>query len=139
MKKLLLLMMALTMFGCATVPRGNVSVGGNKEEDTPYTGGSIKLKRLYDRPMNMVLPAVRKALNASGIITAEDTATNIIHARVDKRYVTVTVEPDKEIENFSSVTYQVNTSGILNHDWRLASKLAEDTFRNLIVQENLQP
>jgi len=139
MKKLFLMMMALAMFGCATVPRDNVSIRANKKKDATYTGASIKLPRLYDRPINVVLPTVRKVLAAFGTITTKDTATNIINARVDKRHVTVTVEPDKEIESFTRVTYQVSSSGILNHDWRLASKLAEATFRNLIVQENPQP
>ena len=68
-----------------------------------------------------------------------DNTTNIISARVDKRYVTVKVESGKESDNISRVTYQVSISGVLNHDWRLASELVEATLRNLVVQENPQP
>jgi hypothetical protein len=103
-----------------------------------------KLVRRYDRPVNVVLPAVRKALTDAGVVTAEDATINVISARINTRYVWVKVETDEESDNISRVTYQVRTkpSWLVagrNPDVQLAAELAEDTFRNLIAQENPQP
>ena len=103
-----------------------------------------KLVRRYDRPVNVVLPAVRKTLTEAGVVTAEDATINVISARVDTRHVWVKVETDEESDNISRVTYQVRTKSSWvvagrNPDVRLAAVLAEDTFRNLVAQENPQP
>ncbi len=106
--------------------------------------GGDKLVRRYDRPVNVVLPAVRKALTDAGVVTSEDTTINVISARVDTRYVWIKVDTDEESDNISRVTYQVRTKSSWlvagrNPDVRLAAELAEDTFRNLVAQENPEP
>ncbi len=106
--------------------------------------GGDKLVRRYDRPINVVLPAVRKALTDAGVVTSEDTTINVISARVDTRYVWIKVDTDEESDNISRVTYQVRTKSSWlvagrNPDVRLAAELAEDTFRNLVAQENPEP
>ncbi len=106
--------------------------------------GGDKLVRRYDRPVNVVLPAVRKALTDAGVVTSEDTTINVISARVDTRYVWVKVDADEESDNISRVTYQVRTKSSWlvagrNPDVRLAAELAEDTFRILVAQENPEP
>ena len=106
--------------------------------------GGDKLVRRYDRPINVVLPAVRKALTDAGVVTSEDATINVISARVDTRYVWVKVDTDEESDNISRVTYQVRTKSSWlvagrNPDVRLAAELAEDTFRNLVAQENPEP
>jgi hypothetical protein len=106
--------------------------------------GGDKLVRRYDRPINVVLPAVRKALTDAGVVTSEDATINVISARVDTRYVWVKVDADEESDNISRVTYQVRTKSSWlvagrNPDVRLAAELAEDTFRNLVAQENPEP
>ena len=103
-----------------------------------------KLVRRYDRPVDVVLPAVRKALTEAGVVTAEDATINVISARVNTRYVWVKIEADEESDNISRVTYQVRTKSSWlvagrNPDVQLAAELAEDTFRNLVAQENPQP
>jgi len=103
-----------------------------------------KLVRRYDRPVNVVLPAVRKALTDAGVVTAEDATINVISARVDTRFVWVKVDTDEESDSISRVTYQVRTKSSWlvagrNPDVQLAAELAEDTFRNLVAQENPQP
>ena len=89
---------------------------------------------------------ILKIRNANGdrVVTAEDATINVISARVDTRYVWVKVEVDQESDNISLVTYQVRTKSSWlvagrNPDVRLAAVLAEDTFRNLVAQENPQP
>ncbi len=106
--------------------------------------GGDKLVRRYDRPINVVLPAVRKALTDAGVVTSEDATINVISARVDTRYVWVKVDADEESDNISRVTYQVRTKSSWlvagrNPDVRLAAELAEDTFRILVAQENPEP
>ena len=106
--------------------------------------GGDKLVRRYDRPVNVVLPAVRKALTDAGVVTSEDTTINVISARVDTRYVWIKVDTDEESDNISRVTYQVRTKSSWlvagrNPDVRLAAELAEDTFRILVAQENPEP
>ena len=106
--------------------------------------GGDKLVRRYDRPINVVLPAVRKALTDAGVVTSEDATINVISARVDTRYVWIKVDTDEESDNISRVTYQVRTKSSWlvagrNPDVRLAAELAEDTFRNLVAQENPEP
>ena len=106
--------------------------------------GGDKLIRRYDRPVNVVLPAVRKALTDAGVVTAEDATINVISARVNTRYVWVKIDTDEESDNISRVTYQVRTKSSWlvagrNPDVQLAAELAEDTFRNLVAQENPQP
>ena len=106
--------------------------------------GGDKLVRRYDRPINVVLPAVRKALTDAGVVTSEDATINVISARVDTRYVWVKVDTDEESDNISRVTYQVRTKSSWlvagrNPDVRMAAELAEDTFRNLVAQENPEP
>ena len=106
--------------------------------------GGDKLVRRYDRPINVVLPAVRKALTDAGVVTSEDTTINVISARVDTRYVWIKVDTDEESDNISRVTYQVRTKSSWlvagrNPDVRMAAELAEDTFRNLVAQENPEP
>ena len=106
--------------------------------------GGDKLVRRYDRPVNVVLPAVRKALTDAGVVTSEDTTINVISARVDTRYVWIKVDTDEESDNISRVTYQVRTKSSWlvagrNPDVRLAAELAEDTVRNLVAQENPEP
>ncbi len=106
--------------------------------------GGDKLVRRYDRPVNVVLPAVRKALTDAGVVTAEDATINVISARVNTRYVWVKIDTDEESDNISRVTYQVRTKSSWlvagrNPDVQVAAELAEDTFRNLVAQENPQP
>ena len=106
--------------------------------------GGDKLVRRYARPVNVVLPAVRKALTDAGVVTAEDATINVISARVNTRYVWVKIDTDEESDNISRVTYQVRTKSSWrvagrNPDVQLAAELAEDTFRNLVAQENPQP
>ena len=106
--------------------------------------GGDKLVRRYDRPINVVLPAVRKALTDAGVVTSEDATINVISARVDTRYVWIKVDTDEESDNISRVTYQVRTKSSWlvagrNPDVRMAAELAEDTFRNLVAQENPEP
>ena len=125
---------AVMLTGCYATQSG-------ESRYTPNVFSDDKLVRRYDRPVNIVLPAVRKTLADIGVITAEDAKANVISARVNTRYVWVKVEQDAEAENISRVTYQVRTEsswlvGGRNPDVRLASELAEDTFKNLAEQEN---
>jgi hypothetical protein len=139
LKKIILqmsLLGALCLSGCFATQSG-------QSQYTPNVFSDDKLVRRYDRPVNVVLPALRKTLASAGVITAEDATTNVISARVDTRYVWVKVETDEESDNISRVTYQVRTKsswliGGRNPDVRLAAELAEDTFRNLVAQENPQ-
>ena len=131
------LLAALCLSGCYATQSG-------QSYYTMNVVGGDKLVRRYDRPVNVVLPAVRKALADAGVVTAEDATINVISARVDTRYVWVKVETDEESDNISRVTYQVRTGSSWlvagrNPDVRLAAELAEDTFRNLGAQENPQP
>lgn len=125
---------AVLLSGCYATQSG-------ESRYTPNVFSDDKLVRRYDRPVNIVLPAVRETLGNVGVITSEDAKANIISARVNTRYVWVKVEQDPESENISRVTYQVRTKsswlvGGRNPDVRLAAELAEDTFKNLVEQEN---
>ena len=120
---------------------GCYATQGGSSRYTPNVFSNDKMVRRYDRPVNIVLPAVRKTLGEAGVITTEDATRNVISARIDTRYVWVKVEQDPEAENISRVTYQVRTEsswviGGRNPDVRLAAVLAEDTFKNLVEQEN---
>lgn len=120
---------------------GCYATQGGSSRYTPNLFGDDKMVRRYDRPVSIVLPAVRKTLGEAGVITTEDATRNVISARIDTRYVWVKVEQDTEAENISRVTYQVRTRsswviGGRNPDVRLAAVLAEDTFKNLVEQEN---
>jgi hypothetical protein len=131
------LLAALCLSGCYATQSG-------QSHYTMNVVSGDKLVRRYDRPVNVVLPAVRKALTEAGVVTAEDATINVISARVNTRYVWVKVETDEESDNISLVTYQVRTKSSWlvagrNPDVRLAAELAEDTFRNLVAQENPQP
>ncbi|MSU41036.1 MAG: hypothetical protein EXS22_00650 [Pedosphaera sp.] len=125
---------ALCLTGCFATQSGD-------SRFTPNVFTSDKLVRRYDRPINVVLPAVRKTLKDTGTLTAEDATRNVLTARINTRHVWVKVEQDGESENISKVTYQVRTDssflvGGRNPDIRLAAELAEDTFKNLVEQEN---
>ena len=125
----------------AVLLSGCYATQGGSSRYTPNVFSNDKMVRRYDRPVNIVLPAVRKTLGEAGVITTEDATRNVISARIDTRYVWVKVEQDPEAENISRVTYQVRTEsswviGGRNPDVRLAAVLAEDTFKNLVEQEN---
>ncbi|MBR91123.1 MAG: hypothetical protein CMO66_07685 [Verrucomicrobiales bacterium] len=131
------LLAAFCLTGCYATQSGESNYTLNVFSDD-------KLVRRYDRPVDVVLPAVRKTLADAGVITAEDATTNVISARVNTRYVWVKVESDTESDNISRVTYQVRTKSSWvvagrNPDVRMAAELAEGTFQNLVVQENPQP
>jgi len=128
---------ALCLSGCYATQSGQSNY-------TMNVVSGDKLVRRYDRPVDVVLPAVRKALTEAGVVTAEDATINVISARVNTRYVWVKIEADEESDNISRVTYQVRTKSSWlvagrNPDVQLAAELAEDTFRNLVAQENPQP
>ncbi len=128
------LLCALGFAGCYATQSG-------ESRFTPNVFTGDKLVRRYDRPLNIVLPAVRKTLKDAGTLTSEDATRNVLSARINTRHVWVKVEQDAEAEGISRVTYQVRTESSYlvagrNPDIRLAASLAEDTFKNLVEQEN---
>ena len=130
---------------------GCYTTGDNESKFTLIPGLTDSIEKRYDRPVPDVLTAVRSAVKLMGTLTGEkelpegEEMKNVITARINSRYVWVTVRPDKEApETISAVSFQVRTDssflvGGRNPDKDTAAALAEQTTLVLIAAANPQP
>ena len=116
--------LALVMTGCVSTLDGHSKMG------VPF--GKDKIESRYERPAEQIFTAAKEVLKFNGVLTSENTISNIVEAKVNTR--TIWVKAEQIDPKVSKVTVQARTKGG-GTDIDMASEIDKQIALRLVGQQ----